>query len=117
MELVIAGGLLKNSLLMQIYADVTNLPLSTIVSSQAPPSDRRSMRQLRRVPIPTSTRRRTRWGPPCRRLPTRPEGVAAYDELYREYVTLHDYFGRGGNEVMHRLKEVRRRVAGEATAP
>ena len=35
-ELVIAGGLLKNSLLMQIYADVTNLPLSTIVSSQGP---------------------------------------------------------------------------------
>ena len=35
-ELVVAGGLLKNPLLMQIYADVTNLPLSTIVSTQGP---------------------------------------------------------------------------------
>src|SRR4051794_29844073 len=35
-ELVVAGGLLKNPLLMQIYADVTNLPLSTIVSDQGP---------------------------------------------------------------------------------
>ena len=35
-ELVVAGGLLKNPLLMQIYADVTNLPLSTIGSTQGP---------------------------------------------------------------------------------
>jgi L-ribulokinase len=34
--------------------------------------------------------------------------VAAYDELYREYHALHDYFGRGGNDVMHRLKAIRR---------
>ena len=35
-ELVVAGGLLKNPLLMQIYADVTDLPLSTIGSAQGP---------------------------------------------------------------------------------
>jgi len=35
-ELVVAGGLLKNTLLMQIYADVTNLPLSTIAVAQGP---------------------------------------------------------------------------------
>ena len=29
---------------------------------------------------------------------------AAYDKLYEEYKTLHDYFGRGGNAVMKRLK-------------
>jgi len=27
-----------------------------------------------------------------------------YDALYAEYVALHDYFGRGGNDVMKRLK-------------
>lgn len=27
-----------------------------------------------------------------------------YDTLYREYEILHDYFGRGGNDVMKRLK-------------
>src|SRR5699024_7030056 len=35
-EFVVAGGLLKNSFLMQMYADVTRLPLSTIASSQGP---------------------------------------------------------------------------------
>jgi L-ribulokinase len=35
-ELVIAGGLTKNKLLMQIYADVIGLPLSVITSDQAP---------------------------------------------------------------------------------
>jgi L-ribulokinase len=34
-----------------------------------------------------------------------------YDELYAEYVRLHDYFGRGENEVMHRLRDIRDRVA------
>ena len=36
----------------------------------------------------------------------RPEAKAVYDELYREYLTLHDYFGRGGNDVMKRLKKI-----------
>ena len=31
-----AGGLLKNQLLMQIYADAVGLPLSTVPSTQAP---------------------------------------------------------------------------------
>ncbi len=35
-ELVVAGGLLKNELLMQIYADVLDLPLSIIDSAQGP---------------------------------------------------------------------------------
>ncbi len=35
-ELVIAGGLLKNRFLMQLYADITKLPLSTIASAQGP---------------------------------------------------------------------------------
>ena len=35
-ELVVAGGLLKNHLLMQIYADAVGLPLSIVPSAQAP---------------------------------------------------------------------------------
>ncbi len=30
-----------------------------------------------------------------------------YDRLYAEYRTLHDYFGRGENDVMKRLKAIR----------
>ena len=42
----------------------------------------------------------------------RPDAKAkeVYDELYREYLTLHDYFGRGGNDVMKRLREISRKA-------
>jgi L-ribulokinase len=31
-----------------------------------------------------------------------------YDRLFAEYTALHDHFGRGGNDVMHRLHALRR---------
>ena len=36
-----------------------------------------------------------------------PENVAVYEQLYQEYVRLHDYFGRGENDVMKRLKKIK----------
>jgi L-ribulokinase len=30
-----------------------------------------------------------------------------YDQLYAEYLRLHDYFGRGENNVMKNLKHIR----------
>jgi L-ribulokinase len=37
-----------------------------------------------------------------------PDAGAArrYDALYAEYQLLHDYFGRGANDVMHRLRAI-----------
>ncbi len=110
-EVVVAGGLLKNALLMQIYADVTGLPLSTIVSEQGPAlgSAIHAAVAAGAYPnVPTAAaamgkRREGAYSP-------EPAGVAAYDELYREYLALHDHFGRGANDVMHRLKALRRRV-------
>ena len=29
----------------------------------------------------------------------------AYDALYAHYARLHDHFGRGGDDVMHRLRD------------
>jgi L-ribulokinase len=29
-----------------------------------------------------------------------------YDELFAHYTRLHDHFGRGGDDVMHRLRHV-----------
>jgi L-ribulokinase len=34
-----------------------------------------------------------------------------YDELFYEYQILHDYFGRGGNDVMKRLKAIKTKAA------
>jgi len=35
---------------------------------------------------------------------------AMYDELYMEYRQLHDYFGRGSNYVMPRLKQLQKKA-------
>lgn len=116
-EFVVAGGLAKNRLLMQIYADVTRLPLSVIDSEQGPalgsaihaavaagaypdvPTAAKAMGKVRRgVYQPDETR------------------AAAYDELFAEYLALHDHFGRA-TTTMRRLKDVRRRaVARRLTA-
>lgn len=38
------------------------------------------------------------------------EHSAVYDELYAEYRLLHDYFGKGENKVMHRLRALSARA-------
>jgi L-ribulokinase len=44
----------------------------------------------------------------------RPEAHAVYNELFKEYQLLHDYFGRGANDVMKRLKGIKWRQAATA---
>ena len=39
-----------------------------------------------------------------------PQRSQIYSQLYREYLLLHDYFGRGANPVMKRLKAIQRQV-------
>lgn len=43
-----------------------------------------------------------------------PENSAVYDKLYAEYEKLHDYFGRGENDVMKRLKQIKLEAKGLA---
>ncbi|PFG34160.1 ribulokinase [Sanguibacter antarcticus] len=112
-ELVVAGGLLKNRLLMQIYADVTRLPLSTIASDQGPALGSAIHAAVAAGAYPDVRTAAAVMGKRTRSayLPV-PESSARYDALFAEYTTLHDYFGRGANDVMHRLRAIRR----EATA-
>jgi L-ribulokinase len=107
-EIVAAGGLTNNPLLMQIYADVTRRPLSLVMSAQGPalgsaihaavaagaypdvPAAADAMGKVRSsVYVPDQAR------------------ADAYDALYAEYRVLHDYFGRGANDVMRRLRAIR----------
>ena len=39
-----------------------------------------------------------------------PASADVYDDLYAEYVTLHDYFGRGASTALHRLRALRDRA-------
>jgi L-ribulokinase len=117
-ELVIAGGLLRNPFVLQVYADVTGMPLSLIRSEQGPALGSALHAAVAAGAYPDVPAAAAAMG--GRRtacyLPG-PASAAVYDELYLEYLRLHDYFGRGGNEVMHRLRAIRQRVlAGQAAA-
>ena len=111
-EVVACGGLPeRNKLLMQIYADVTGRRFTVAGSRQAPAlgaaifgavaagaaaggydSIVDASRNMGRLSNESYT------PDPGRR--------ATYDLLFREYLTLHDLFGRGGENVMRRLKRI-----------
>ncbi|MCI3269952.1 ribulokinase [Streptomyces cylindrosporus] len=107
-ELIVAGGLTKNALLMQIYADVTRRPLSVIASAQGPALGAATHAAVAAGAHPDIRAAAHAMGKVHRAgyLPD-PERAAAYDRLYAEYRLLHDHFGRGGNDVMHRLRRIR----------
>jgi len=117
-ELFAAGGIVqKDEMMMQIYADVTNLEIKIAASTQAPAvgaamfgavaagkanggydsifdAARDMANVLDRTYKPIA------------------ENVKMYDKLYAEYKVLYNYFGRGANDVMKRLKKIREQVKG-----
>ena len=111
-EIVIAGGLQKNALLMQIYADVLNLPLSTIGSEQGPALGSAIHAAVAAGAYPDVHAASAAMGRVDRdeHVPDTAR-AQAYDELYADYRALHDHFGRGGDDVMHRLKARKREAA------
>jgi L-ribulokinase len=108
-EFVAAGGLLKNAMLMQIYADVLNMPISVITSTQGPALGSAIHAAVAAGAYPDIHAASAAMGGVQRgaHLPD-PARAAAYDAVYAEYRQLHDYFGRGTNEVMRRLRAIRR---------
>ncbi|WP_236703698.1 ribulokinase [Lentzea aerocolonigenes] len=108
-ELVIAGGLVKNPLLMQIYADVVNLPLSVIGSAQGPALGSAMHAAVAAGAFEDIRGAANAMGSVQRHVFTPiPENVEAYERLFLDYLELHDYFGRGVNDVMRRLRKFRR---------
>jgi L-ribulokinase len=108
-ELVTAGGLTKNPLLMQIYSDVTRLPLGVIGSEQGPAVGSAIHAAVAAGAYPDIHVAARAMGRVTRGVFTPDEQRArAYDALFPEYTVLHDYFGRGGNELMYRLRRIRK---------
>jgi L-ribulokinase len=107
-EVVVAGGLLENHLLMQIYADVTGRPLSIIGSAQGPALGSALHAAVAAGAYPDVASASAKMGRLNRDVyRPDPDRAAAYDALYAEYRLLHDHFGRGANDVMLRLREIR----------
>lgn len=114
--IVAAGGLPeRNKLLMQIYADVTNRKLHVVRSAQACALGSAMHAAVAAGPkaggykdIFAAARKMGGWKDetytPIRR------NVAVYDRLYADYKLLYDYFGRGQNDVMKRLRAIKREV-------
>jgi L-ribulokinase len=109
-ELFAAGGLIKNRLLMQIYADITRMPLHVIDSEHGPALGAAIHAAIAAGAYPDIFAASAAMGR-VRRDAYVPDQARAdvYDRLYEHYTALHDHFGRGGDDVMHRLRHLRSR--------
>ncbi|MBA4608952.1 ribulokinase [Aeromicrobium sp. Marseille-Q0843] len=110
-EFIVAGGLLKNPQLMQTYADVLRLPVSIIASAQGPALGSAIHAAVAAGEYADVRAAAAAMGAVDRDVYTPHEPDArTYDRLYDEYTLLHDQFGRGANDVMRRLRSLRRTV-------
>ncbi len=115
-EIVATGGLPdRNRLLMQIYADVTGRPIKVAGTHQggalgsamhgavAAGKAAGGYDTIFEATRAMATLREDAYTP-------NPAAKAVYDRLFAEYRVLHDYFGRGANDVMKRLKALKAEV-------
>jgi L-ribulokinase len=114
-ELIAAGGLPeKNALLRQIYADVTGRTFRLSGSAQAPALGSAMHAAVAAGVYTDIHAAAAAMGKLKDEVVTPiPANKAVYDQLYAEYKTLYDYFGRGANDVMKRLKRIRNAARGE----
>jgi L-ribulokinase len=113
-DFVVAGGLLKNAFVMQIYADVLDMPLHLLDAAHGPALGSAIHAAVAAGAYPSVQAASAAMGRQRRDayLP-QPDNARRYDALYAEYRRLHDYFGRGQNEVMQRLRRLRNEVSAQ----
>jgi L-ribulokinase len=115
-EIVACGGLPgRNKLLMQIYADVTGRELKVAGTEQSGAFGSAMFAAVAAGKaaggydtIFEATKEMARLKDVVYK--PHPARKAIYDQLYAEYLKLHDHFGRGANDVMKRLKALRQQV-------
>ncbi|MCK6554450.1 ribulokinase [Candidatus Binatia bacterium] len=112
-ELVACGGLAeRNKLLLRIYADVTGRELVEAGSGHASALGAAmfgaAAAGAETSGVPTIAAAAERMSGSTR-VVHRPHARhrATYDRLFADYRALHEYFGRGGNGVMQRLRALR----------
>ncbi|MEA5015138.1 MAG: ribulokinase [Candidatus Limiplasma sp.] len=111
-----SGGISqKNPLMMQIYADVLNMDIKIAGAAQGPALGSAIFAAVAAGKaaggyddVFTAARVMGQ----VKDLVYKPiaANAAVYDKLFAEYRALHDYFGRGANDVMKRLKELKKQV-------
>jgi L-ribulokinase len=119
-EIIGTGGLPdRNRLLMQIYSDVTGLPIYVAESNQAGALGSAMHGAVAAGPQAggyETIAEAARYMARLRDESYQPnsENKQVYDQLFAEYMTLHDYFGRGENNVMKHLKKLKAEVRAQA---
>lgn len=109
-KLYACGGIVgKNPFLMQLYADILGQTIETCSTEQGSAFGAAiyaavAAGQQEGGYADTKKAAQMMGKGSGRKFEPIPENVEIYKSLYREYKTLHDYFGAGDNEVMHRLR-------------
>jgi L-ribulokinase len=117
-QLVAAGGLPdRNKMLMQIYADVTGREMRVVGTAQAGAVGAAMHAAVAAGAAAGGYDTIAQAAAKMAHLQDvvyRPiaEHQAVYNRLFAEYLILHDYFGRGANDVMKRLKALKAEVRG-----
>ncbi|MFC5531455.1 ribulokinase [Cohnella yongneupensis] len=112
-ELYACGGLpQRNKLLMQIYSDVTGREIKIADSTQTAALGAAMFGAVAAGSVAGGYDSIVEAAERMARVREEtfkpiPEHVSVYDRLYREYTELHDYFGRGGNDILKRLKAIK----------
>ena len=108
----------KNALLMQIFADISKRPISVASSENGGALGAAVLGALAAGKagggydnIFDATKVLVQ--PAEKTYTPNPDASAVYDKLFAEYAALHDYFGRGANDVMKRLKSIQLDVLGQ----
>lgn len=109
-RLVACGGLpYKNRMLMQIYADVLNREVSVAAHLHTPAVGSAMFGAVAGGAfgsIVEASEKLAKLKP--ERFRPNQRNAQIYERLYQEYRRLHDLFGRGGNDVMKLLKQLKR---------
>ena len=114
-EIWVCGGIAnKNPLMMQIYADVLGLPLQVSRCTQAPALGS-AIYAAAAAGCGDVFEMVEAMGDRCCKVfqPDAAKGQI-YEQLFREYKMLHDYFGKGGNSVMERLGSMAKKGRGSS---
>jgi len=112
-QFIAAGGIAdKSPWAMQVYADVIRKPIrisgsahgtalsAAVFGAVAAGARRGGFDSIAEAAAAMGKLRDVEYSPD-------PARAAVYDALYAEFKALHDYFGRGVNDVMKRLKQMR----------
>ena len=105
-EIRAAGGIAKKDpLMMQIYADVLKKPILVADTTQAGAVGSAIYAAYAAGMYPTVNDAAKTLAVGCStKYEPIPANSEKYEKLYAEYVKLHDYFGRGENDVMLKLR-------------